>query len=78
MASLKHSHSAIRQNTYPVFSQNSKCSIRHFATPMRFGSRGPSDEVRPFPACSPRIRHQSELTEKALVSAVQGLGNKAS
>ena len=41
---------------------------------MRFRSRGPSEDVRPFPDLSPRIRHGSELTEKAWKDAVQGLG----
>ena len=41
---------------------------------MRFRSRGLSEEARPFSARSPRIRHRSELTEKAWENAVQGLG----
>ena len=41
---------------------------------MRFRSRGPSEDVRPFPDLSPRIRHGSELAEKAWKDAVQGLG----
>ena len=42
----------------------------YYAWPIRFGSRVPSEEVRAlsFPllsSFSPRIRHRSELTEKA-------------
>ena len=44
---------------------------------MLFGSRGPSEEVRPFPARSPRIRHRNVLSEKAWEIAVQGLGKCA-
>ena len=43
---------------------------------MRFGSRGPSEEVRTFPARWPRIRHRSALPEKAWENAIQGLGKK--
>ena len=41
------------------------------ARPKRFESRGPSENV--FRARSPRIRHRSELTERAWENAVQGL-----
>ena len=41
------------------------------ARPKRFESRGPSENV--FCARSPRIRHRSELTERAWENAVQGL-----
>ena len=41
------------------------------ARPKRFESRGPRKNV--FRACSTRIRHQSELTERAWENAVQGL-----
>ena len=41
--------------------------------PIHFRSRGPGGEV--FPARSPWIRHQSELTEEAWQNAVEGLGN---
>ena len=47
----------------------------HFSSrPKRFGSRGPCENVRAFPARSPRIRHRNELTEKDWENAVQGLG----
>ena len=42
--------------------------------PKRFGSYGPSENVRAFPARSPRIRHLSELTESDWENAVRGLG----
>ena len=46
----------------------------HYSSrPKRFGPRGPSEEVKNFPACSSRIRHRSESTEKAWEDAVQGL-----
>ena len=35
------------------------------ARTLRFGSRGPSEEVRRFPTIRLMIRHRSELTEKA-------------
>ena len=41
------------------------------ARPKRFESRGQSENV--FCACSPRIRHWCELTERAWENAVQGL-----
>ena len=41
------------------------------ARPKRFESRGPSENV--FCARSPRIRHRSELTERAWENAVHGL-----
>ena len=44
------------------------------ARPKRFGSRGPMENVRPFPDRSPRIRHRNELTERDWENAVQGLG----
>ena len=48
----------------------------HFSSwPERFGSRGPCENVRAFPALSPRIRHRNELTERDWENAVQGLGN---
>ena len=43
------------------------------ARTKRFGSRVPSEDVRAFPARSPRIGHRSDLTEKASENAVQGL-----
>ena len=46
----------------------------YFARPNRFGSRGPSENVRPFPTRLLRIRHRSELTERDWENAVQGLG----
>ena len=46
------------------------------ARPIRFGSRAASEEVRAFPARSPRIPHRSELTEKAWENAVQGLSKE--
>ena len=37
----------------------------HFSSqPKRFGSRGPCENVRPFPARSPQIRHRNKLTER--------------
>ena len=49
--------------------------MRHyFARPKRFGSRGPSENVRPFPTSLLRIRHRSELTERDWENALQGLG----
>ena len=49
----------------------------HFSSrPKRFGSRGPCENVRAFPARSPRIRHRNELTERDWENAVQGQGNK--
>ena len=42
--------------------------------PMRFGSRGPSEN----PSRSSRIRHRNALTEKAREEAVLGLGRRAS
>ena len=51
----------------------------HFSSrPKRFRSRGPCENVRPFPACSPRIRHRNELTERDWENAVQGLGKRHS
>ena len=47
----------------------------YYAQPRRFGSRGPSENVRAFPARSPRIRHQNELIDRDWENAVQGLGN---
>ena len=47
------------------------------ARSMRFGSRGPSEEVRAFPARSPRIRRRNALIEKAWEIAVQELGKCA-
>ena len=60
--------------------------------PKRFGSRGPSKNVRArqkstkvrqlmftrpvFPARSPQILHRSELTERDWENAVQGQGNR--
>ena len=44
------------------------------ARPKRFGSPGPSENVRPFPARSPRIRHRNELTDRDWENAVQRLG----
>ena len=38
--------------------------------PKRFGSRGPSENVKMFPACLPRIRHRNELTERDWENAV--------
>ena len=47
----------------------------HFSSrPKHFGSRGPCENARPFPARSPRIRHRNELTESDWENAVQGLG----
>ena len=47
----------------------------HFSSrPKHFGSRGPCENARPFPARSPRIRHLNELTESDWENAVQGLG----
>ena len=46
----------------------------YFARPKRFGSRGPSENVRPFPTRLLRIRHRSELTERDCENAVQELG----
>ena len=47
----------------------------HFSSrPKRFGSHGPCENVRPFPARSPRIRHRNELTERDWENTVQGLG----
>ena len=34
------------------------------ARPKHFGSRGPCENVRPFPARSSRIRHRNELTDR--------------
>ena len=34
------------------------------ARPKRFGSRGPCENVRPFPVRSSRIRHRNELTDR--------------
>ena len=46
---------------------------QYSARPKRFGSRGPSEDL--FPACSPHIRHRSELTERNWENVVQlGLG----
>ena len=44
------------------------------ARPKRFGSRGPSENVRPFPARSPRIRHRNELIDSDWENALQRLG----
>ena len=44
------------------------------ARPMRFGSRGPIENVTDRP---PRIRHRNELTERDWENAVQGLGKDA-
>ena len=44
----------------------------------RFGSRGPSTNVKMFAARSPRIRHRSELTERDWENAVQELGKDSS
>ena len=47
----------------------------HFsARPKRCGPRGPCENVRTFPARSPRIRHRNKLTERDWENAVQGLG----
>ena len=47
----------------------------HFSSwPKRFGSRGPCENVKMFPARSSRIRHWNELTERDWENAVQGLG----
>ena len=47
----------------------------HFSPrPRRFGSRGPCENVRAFPARSSRIRQRNELTEREREYAVQGLG----
>ena len=47
----------------------------HFsAPPKRCGPRGPCENVRAFPARSPRIRHRNKLTERDWENAVQGLG----
>ena len=43
------------------------------ARPKHFGSSGPSEDVTPFPARSPRIC-RSELTERDWENAEQGLG----
>ena len=43
--------------------------------PKHFGSRGPGENVKMFPARSPRIRHRSELTERDWENGVQGLDN---
>ena len=48
----------------------------HSGRPIRFWSRGPSEEVGAFPVRSLRIRHRSELTEKAWENAVQGLSKE--
>ena len=56
---------------------NSPVPRPHYsARPIRLGSRAPSEEVMAFPARSPRIRHRSELTEKAWENAVQGLSKE--
>ena len=48
------------------------------ALSKRFGSRGPSENVKMFPARSPRIRRRSELTERDWENAVQELGKDSS
>ena len=46
----------------------------HFSSrPKNFGSRGPCENARPFPARSPRIRHRNELTDRDWENAVQRL-----
>ena len=55
--------------------------IKRAVSPLllkRFGSRGPSENVKMFPARSPRIRHRSELTERDWENAVQELGKDSS
>ena len=54
------------------------CSLvprpRYCERPIRFGSRGPSEN----PSRSSRVRHRNALTEKAREEAVLGLGRRAS
>ena len=45
------------------------------ARPKHFGLSDPSEDARPFPARSPRIRHRSELPDRDWENAEQGLGN---
>ena len=47
----------------------------HFSSwPKHFGSRGPCENVKMFPARLSRIRHWNDLTERDWENAVQGLG----
>ena len=81
MSPCNHSQPAVCKSKLNHLRSSDRCKSclvprpRYSARPKRFRSwsRGPSEEVRVFPACLPRIRHRSELTDRAWENAIQGL-----